>query len=83
LRKFSASAIEWSDGADRFDRPVRITDEVIRQIEELRDLAPLHNASALQVIQATRNRPGFSVLMVAVFDTVFHRTLPERMALYS
>jgi acetate kinase len=69
-------------GADRFDRPVRISDEVIRQVEELRDLAPLHNASALKVIQATRTRPGFSALMVAVFDTVFHRTLPERTALY-
>lgn len=69
-------------GADRFDRPERITDEVIRQVEELEDLAPLHNASALKVIEAARSRSGFRALMVAVFDTVFHRTLPDRSALY-
>jgi acetate kinase len=69
-------------GADQFDGPVRITDRVISQIEELADLAPLHNISALKVIKAARARNGFGALMIAVFDTVFHQTIPEHAALY-
>jgi acetate kinase len=69
-------------GADRFDRPVRITDRVIRDIEGLEDLAPLHNASALKVIRAAQARIGSRLPMIAVFDTVFHQTIPETAALY-
>ncbi len=69
-------------GADQFDRPVEITDDVIRRIEELEELAPLHNAAALKVIRAARAKAGFHPLMVAVFDTVFHQTIPDRAALY-
>jgi acetate kinase len=69
-------------GADRFDGPVRITDDVLRQIEELEDLAPLHNASALKVIRAAGAKTGLRLPMVAAFDTVFHRTIPEEAALY-
>ncbi len=69
-------------GADRFSGPARISDAVVKQIEELADLAPLHNESALKVIAAARSRVGYSVPMVAVFDTVFHQTIPECAALY-
>jgi acetate kinase len=69
-------------GADQFDKPVRITDQVMGQIEELAELAPLHNISALKVIRAARARNGFGALMIAVFDTVFHQTIPEHAALY-
>jgi acetate kinase len=69
-------------GADLFDASVRITDAVLHQIEGLEDLAPLHNASALRVIRAAQGRVDSSVPMIAVFDTVFHRTIPEEAALY-
>jgi acetate kinase len=69
-------------GADRFRGPVRIDDQVIRQIEELEDLAPLHNVSAFKVIRAAQARVGARVPMFAVFDTVFHQTIPEQAALY-
>jgi acetate kinase len=69
-------------GADRFNRPVEITPDVIRQIEGLEELAPLHNAAALKVIRSAGARAGFHPLMVAVFDTVFHQTIPDRAALY-
>ncbi len=69
-------------GADRFTGPVRISDAVVKQIEDLADLAPLHNESALKVIAAARSRVGDRVPMVAVFDTVFHQTIPEYAALY-
>lgn len=67
-------------GADRFHGPVEVTEEVVRQIEELRDLAPLHNESALKVIRAARLRSRLP--MFAVFDTVFHQTIPDEAALY-
>lgn len=70
-------------GADFFAGPERITDKVVRQIEELEDLAPLHNASALKVVRAAQAKVGDRIPMIAVFDTVFHRTIPEHAALYA
>lgn len=70
-------------GAYRFNGPERIDDEVIRAIEELEELAPLHNRSALKVIRASRERVGQQLPMIAVFDTVFHRFIPEEAALYA
>src|SRR5579884_693029 len=69
-------------GADLFDRPVRISEDTIQQIEALSDLAPLHNESALRVIRAARSRIGNDIPQIAVFDTLFHRTIPEHSALY-
>jgi acetate kinase len=68
-------------GAD-FTGPTEINDQVISQIEALSDLAPLHNESALKVIRATRQAIPSSLQMIAIFDTVFHRTIPEETALY-
>jgi acetate kinase len=63
-------------GGSRFDGPSRITPEVVEAIRALGDLAPLHNPIDLAVIEAaSRRAPG--VPGVAVFDTAFHRTLPE------
>jgi acetate kinase len=62
---------------------MRITDEVLHQIEELEDLAPLHNKPAVTVIRATQTNVGSRLPMIAVFDTVFHRTIPDEAALYA
>jgi len=69
-------------GADLFDGPTRITPEVIEKIEGLQDLAPLHNASALKAIRAAQAKLASRVPMFALFDTVFHRTIPDEAALY-
>lgn len=69
-------------GADNFSGPEQITDEVIRRIEALQEIAPLHNVSALQAIRAAQARTGSRVPMVAIFDTVFHRTIPDEAAFY-
>lgn len=69
-------------GADRFSGPEQIDDRVVRAIEDLEELAPLHNASALKVIRACQHKIGRQIPMVAVFDTVFHRTIPQEAALY-
>jgi acetate kinase len=69
-------------GGANFTGPAEINDEVINQIEALSDLAPLHNESALKVIRATKQAIPSNMPMIAVFDTVFHRTIPEEIALY-
>src|SRR6185312_5002235 len=61
---------------------VRIDADVISKIQKLEELAPLHNRSALSVIRASRKRLGDTLPMFAVFDTLFHRTIPDEAALY-
>jgi acetate kinase len=69
-------------GADFFTSPVELTDEAIAKIKGLEDLAPLHNVSALKVVRAARAKLGRRFPMIAVFDTVFHRTIPDHAGLY-
>lgn len=69
-------------GGSVFSEPVRITEEVINQIDELSPLAPLHNPAHVQGLKAaTATYPG--VPQVAVFDTAFHSTMPEHVFRYA
>jgi acetate kinase len=69
-------------GGTRFVEPVVIDEEVKAAIRELTPLAPLHNAPALAAIEdAQRTLPD--VPHVAVFDTAFHRTMPEEATRYA
>ena len=70
-------------GGERFVHSVRIDDDVLRGIEAMIDLAPLHNPHNLRGIAATRAVLGPGVPQVAVFDTAFHHTIPERAYLYA
>lgn len=70
-------------GGERFVRSVAIDEEVLRGIEETIDLAPLHNPANLKGILAVRAVLGPGIPQVAVFDTAFHHTLPERAYLYA
>ena len=68
-------------GGEKFTKSVVINDEVIKAIEDVSDLAPLHNPANLIGIRACQKvMPG--VPMVAVFDTAFHQTMPEYAYLY-
>ncbi len=68
-------------GGEKFANSVVITDEVVKAIEECNDLAPLHNPANLIGISACQKMmPGTP--MVAVFDTAFHQTMPEKAYLY-
>ena len=69
-------------GGDRFSQPTLIEDSVLAQLAELNDLAPLHNPANLKGIHAARELLGPGVTEVAVFDTAFHATMPERSFLY-
>jgi acetate kinase len=70
-------------GGEKFTRSVVITDEVVDQIEDCIDLAPLHNPANLKGIYAARELLGPGVPQVAVFDTSFHSTMPEVSYLYA
>ncbi|WP_163971650.1 acetate kinase [Oceanobacillus halotolerans] len=69
-------------GGERFSDSVKITDEVIQSIEAVSELAPLHNPANLTGIRAFQDILP-NVPMVAVFDTAFHQTMPEKSYLYS
>ena len=68
-------------GGESFTSSTLITEEAMKAIEECNDLAPLHNPANLIGIRACQelmpNTP-----MVAVFDTAFHQTMPEKAYLY-
>lgn len=68
-------------GGKYFDRSVLIDDEVIARIDELAELAPLHNKAALMGIEACKrylpDKP-----MAAVFDSAYFQTLPPKAYMY-
>ena len=69
-------------GGARFVAPTIIDDAVIRTIEEISPLAPLHNPPNLLGIRAARKTfPG--IPHVAIFDTAFHQTMPEEAYTYA
>lgn len=69
-------------GGERFSEPVLINNEITRAIERLNPLAPLHNpANVLGIRAITAKWPDMP--QVAVFDTAFHRTLPEHAWRYA
>jgi len=70
-------------GGEHFRRSMLISEEVRRQIEDMIELAPLHNPHNLSAIQAARTALGEGVPQVAVFDTAFHHTLPDHAYLYA
>ena len=68
-------------GGEKFASSVVITDEVKKAVEECNDLAPLHNpANLIGVAACEKLMPGTP--MVAVFDTAFHQTMPEKAYMY-
>ncbi|MBR3367606.1 MAG: acetate kinase [Lachnospiraceae bacterium] len=69
-------------GGEKFTSSVIINDEVIEAIKECSDLAPLHNpANLIGVAACQALMPGTP--MVAVFDTAFHQTMPEKAYMYA
>lgn len=70
-------------GGEKFKDSVLIDDEVLQGIENCIDLAPLHNPTNVRGIRAMRELLGPQTPQVAVFDTAFHHSLPERAYLYA
>jgi len=81
-REIAAVGHRVVHGGSLFTSATLITDEVVHQIEELNELAPLHNPPNLLGIRAARAALP-DVPHVAVFDTAFHHTLPESAFTYA
>lgn len=69
-------------GGERFKESALIDDQVLKEIEECVDLAPLHNPNNIKGIIAVRELIGKDTPQVAVFDTAFHHSIPEHAYLY-
>ncbi len=69
-------------GGEIFDKATLIDNYVISKIEEFSSLAPLHNPINLLGIKAIKEQYP-SLKQVAVFDTAFHQTLPEKAYIYA
>ncbi|HET6510859.1 MAG TPA: acetate kinase, partial [Candidatus Kapabacteria bacterium] len=70
-------------GGERFAKSVVIDDEVLKGLEDMIDLAPLHNPANISGIRAAKEVLGAGIAQAAVFDTAFHHTLPEQAYLYA
>lgn len=69
-------------GGDKYASSVIINDDVIKTVEELSDLAPLHNPANLMGVRAfMKEIPG--AVQVGCFDTAFHQTMKEDRYLYA
>lgn len=68
-------------GGEYFKRSALIDDDVIAKIDELAELAPLHNKAALAGIEACRELMP-DTPMVAVFDTAFFQSMPPKAYMY-
>ncbi|MEX5275173.1 MAG: acetate kinase [Kocuria rhizophila] len=81
-RTIDAAGHRVVHGGERFSAPVLVNNEIIRAIERLAPLAPLHNpASALGLRAIQKTWPHMP--QVCVFDTAFHRTMPEKAWRYA
>ena len=69
-------------GGEDFARSQRVDEAVLRALDELVELAPLHNPHNIAGIRAATRVFGPGVSQVAVFDTAFHHSLPEVAFLY-
>lgn len=69
-------------GGDKYTNSVIITDQVIKDIEDLSSLAPLHNPANIIGIRACIKLIP-SAVQVAIFDTAFHQTMSEEAYMYA
>ena len=67
-------------GGEKFADPVLVNDQVIRDLESIIDLGPLHMPANISGIKACQK--AMSVPQVAVFDTGFHQTMPPKAYMY-
>ena len=78
LNEVAAIGHRVVQGGSIFSKSVLITDDVLKGIESLNPLAPLHNPAHVQGIRACQDVFGTEVPQVAVFDTAFHSTMPPK-----
>jgi acetate kinase len=78
----AATAHRVVHGGEDFFEPVVVDEDVLRRLEMLEDLAPLHNPAALAVMYLVRERLPRAP-MAAAFDTAFYKDIPEPARVYA
>ncbi|MBE6445601.1 MAG: acetate kinase [Alphaproteobacteria bacterium] len=81
LEEISAVGHRAVHGGEKFKASALVTEDVINTIEELSQLAPLHNPAAVLGLRAVQKALP-SVPQVVAFDTAFHQTMPKEAFLY-
>lgn len=83
LSEIAAIGHRIVQGGSIFDKSVLVNDQVIKDIQSLIPLAPLHNGPEVDSILACREVFGKDKPQCVVFDTSFHATMPEKAYLYA
>ncbi len=82
MEEISAVGHRVVHGGEEFSGSVKITEEVIEKMEEVSDLAPLHNPPNLAGIRVCRELMP-ETPQIGVFDTSFHQSMPEHAYIYA
>ncbi len=69
-------------GAEYFNQSVLVTEDVVKTIESISDLAPLHNPAHVLAIRACMKVMSSFTPQVVVFDTAFHQTMPKKAYMF-
>ncbi|MCL2086145.1 MAG: acetate kinase [Oscillospiraceae bacterium] len=69
-------------GAEIFSETTKVTDEVIQKIDDLKELAPVHNHPHALALWACKKVIPASVPQAVVFDTAFHQTMPAKAYMF-
>lgn len=82
MSEISAVGHRIVQGAEIFDKTCFATDEVIQQIDDLQELAPVHNHPHALALWACKKVLPENVPQVVVFDTAFHQTMPPKAYMF-
>ncbi len=82
MDEISAVGHRIVQGAEVFSETTLVTDEIIDQIDGLRELAPVHNHAHALALRACKQVLPASVPQAVVFDTAFHQTMPEKAFMF-
>lgn len=82
MNEISAVGHRIVQGAEVFDKTTLVTDEVIKKIDDLQELAPVHNHPHALALWACKKVIPENVPQVVVFDTAFHQTMPAKAYMF-
>ena len=82
MSEISAVGHRIVQGAEIFDKTTLVTDEVIQKIDDLQELAPVHNHPHALALWACKKVIPADVPQVVVFDTAFHQTMPPKAYMF-
>ncbi len=82
MEEISAVGHRIVQGAEVFNKTTLVTDEVIDKIDDLAELAPVHNHPHALALRACKKVIPANVPQAVVFDTAFHQTMPEKAYMF-